>query len=316
MEFLPSINDEEIVVPKRSYKVNPHINALKNRKPLKLNSMPVKEKKLIEDSENSFDVNSEYRLLNILGTGTYSTVHLAERLSDGLKVAIKVSKGTTSGNLLKKEYELLKEIEDSSIPKAIDFKKNWCLNTSYFIMEYFNGIQLDNFISENGTLTLEQAYKITKALSECVSTLHNKGIAHRDIKPQNVLINEELTVKLIDFNISKKGKESTKPSKFTKKFFSQVSSPLYAAPELFGFDCYSESVDIWGLGIILVSMLFGNDFFDYNSKISSVEIYEKFIQKVVESDKLSDEDKEIIKSTLAYDAEMRPTASELSTYLK
>ena len=316
MEFLPSINNDEPVVQKKTYRSNPRFNAIKNRKPLKLNSMPVKEKKLIEDQEDSFEVNSEYKVLNVLGSGTYSTVHLAERLSDGMKVAIKISKGTTSSNLLKKEYDLLIEIDDPVIPKAIDFKKNLSLKTSYFIMEYFDGVQLDDFISQNGTMNIEQALKAMKSLSECVSKLHSQGIAHRDIKPANVLINKEFSVKLIDFNISKKGKESSEPSKFSKRFFSQVSSPFFAAPELFGLNCYSESVDIWGLGIVLVSMLFGMKLFESCSRVSSQESYDICIQEIENNSDLSDESKELIKSALAYEAENRPTASELSKYLQ
>jgi serine/threonine protein kinase len=91
--------------------------------------------------------------------------------------------------------------------------------------------------------------------------LHKLGIAHRDIKPQNILINGKFEVKLIDFNISKKGKDSENSSKFTKRFMTQVSSPLFAAPEIYSPDCYSESVDIWGLGIVFITMIFGMKIF-------------------------------------------------------
>ena len=241
MEFLPSLEDDNQVVEKKGYRKNPKMRLCKERKPLKLNSMPVVERKLEEYQQENFELEREYRLLNVLGAGTYSKVHLAERLSDNKQFAIKISKGATSGSLLQQEYELLKEVEDPIIPKAIDFRRNWILNTSYFIMEYFEGQQLDNFIEERGKLSDEEAMKCIKSLCDWVARLHSKGIAHRDIKPQNILINEELSIRLIDFNISKKGKEGSLNSKFSKRFFSQVSSPLFAAPELFGFNWYGLS---------------------------------------------------------------------------
>ena len=66
-------------------------------------------------------VAKEYKILNILGAGKYSTVNLAERLNDNIKLAIKISKGATYSNVLQKEYEVLMEIDDYLIPKAIYF---------------------------------------------------------------------------------------------------------------------------------------------------------------------------------------------------
>ena len=180
MEFLPSLEDDNQVVEKKGYRKNPKMRLCKERKPLKLNSMPVVERKLEEYQQENFELEREYRLLNVLGAGTYSKVHLAERLSDNKQFAIKISKGATSGSLLQQEYELLKEVEDPIIPKAIDFRRNWILNTSYFIMEYFEGQQLDNFIEERGKLSDEEAMKCIKSLCDWVARLHSKGIAHRD----------------------------------------------------------------------------------------------------------------------------------------
>lgn len=316
MEFLPSLDDDSQVIERKGYRVNNKMKLMKMKKPLKLNSMPIVEKKLEGFQQENFELEKEYRLLSILGAGTYSKVHLAERLSDNMQFAIKISRGTTSGSLLEQEYNLLKEVSDPIIPKAIDFRKNWMTNTSYLIMEYFEGKQLDIFIKENGKLSDDKAMKCIKSLCDCITRLHSSGIAHRDIKPQNILINEELSIRLIDFNISKKGKEGSTSSKFSKRFFSQVSSPLFAAPELFSFNCYSESVDIWGVGIILIAMIFGMDVFESKSKLSSKEIYDKFNAEFIHASSFSDEIKNFLTLALAYEAEDRATAFELSRLIE
>ena len=74
-------------------------------------------------------------------------------------------------------------------------------------MEYIEGLPLDEYIEEHGTMTEEEAGKFLLMLIKAIHSLHSKGIAHRDIKPQNILITDDKKLKLIDFNISKKMKE-------------------------------------------------------------------------------------------------------------
>jgi serine/threonine protein kinase len=187
-------------------------------------------------------------------------------------------------------------------------------------MEYFEGKPLDSFVEEHGPLSEKQALKCIKSLADCVDRLHSLGIAHRDIKPQNLLINHEFEIKLVDFNISKKGKDSETQGKFSKRFMTQVSSPLFAAPEILSPDFYTESVDIWGIGIILVTMLFGMRIFEAATKLSNKEKHSQFIMSLEENVTESldepimcgDESLIIIKATLAFDSESRLTAKELS----
>jgi serine/threonine-protein kinase GIN4 len=182
-------------------------------------------------------------------------------------------------------------------------------------MEYFKGDQLCSFIQNNGPLSESRALKCIKSLVECVDKLHLLGIAHRDIKPQNVLINHEFELKLIDFNISKKGKNNTLSCKFSKRFMTQVSSPLFAAPEILSPDFYTESVDIWGIGIILVTMLFGMQIFEHTDNLNNEKNFSTFIGFVDKSN-VTDGMKELIKMTLVYDQDERATATELLNFLE
>jgi serine/threonine protein kinase len=105
--------------------------------------------------------------------------------------------------MLQKEYNLLKRLADDNIIKVYDFTEDESKNEAYLIMEYFTGINLDEYIEENGVLTEKESAIVLYQILSSVQYLHELGIAHRDIKPENILINEDKEIKLIDFNISK-----------------------------------------------------------------------------------------------------------------
>lgn len=316
MDFsLPAIEDNQAVVSKRDYKRKPALNNLKVRSRPKLNSMPLKENKLFGSLDQKYKVEDYYTLISVIGTGTYAKVYLATSKQDEKKVAVKISRGKTAGKYLKEEFELLKSIDDPTIPKAIEFKENFLKNTTYLVMEYFEGQTLDEFVAQEGVIGEDQALICIKSLTACVARLHKLGVAHRDIKPQNILINQDFEIKLIDFNISKKGKDLSTPAKFSKRFMTQISSPLFAAPEILSPEFYTESVDIWGIGIVFITMLFGMNVFTESEKLSTLEIHENFMNTIKEKYGLSDSCKNITTLTMAYESESRPTAEELIALL-
>lgn len=212
--------------------------------------------------------------------------------------------------LLRSEFELLKEIDDPIVPKPIEFRKNFIKNTSYLVLDYFEGTTLDRYVEENSNLEAEEAIKVIKKLAQCINKLHKLGIAHRDIKPQNILINKDKEVKLIDFNISKKSNKNNGDSRFYQRFMTQVSSPLFSAPEIRKPTCYTESIDIWGIGTVLATMIFGSGIFDSERNLSIELDYNELLQ-IIEEGNCQDDVKEIIKQALAYNPNDRPTAEEL-----
>ena len=146
--------------------------------------------------------------------------------------------------------------------------------------------------------------------------MHEQGVAHRDIKPENVLVNDHNEVKLIDFNISKMTLGSASNSddasgKFKSTFYTQVSSPLYAAPELKNSCGYSESVDIWGLGIIMFTLVMGTlKSHRLNSILCCSERVQMIHDTINTQFDLVDEAKTLLLSILSEKAEDRPSAEE------
>lgn len=221
------------------------------------------EKEAPEAIEQTYNIKDEYDIIETLGMGTYSYVRHGIEKDTERHVAIKTSRGTNSREMLQKEYELLKRLADDNIVKVFDFVEDKSKNESYLIMEYFEGLTLDEHIEKHGVLSENDAKEVIKQILTSIEGLHDLGIAHRDIKPENVLINSSLEIKLIDFNISKASpsQEPFRPEKlqkFNSIFHTQISSPLYCAPELKNSLTYSESVDIWGAGVILFTLLLGS----------------------------------------------------------
>lgn len=205
-------------------------------------------------------------------------------------------------------------IQSDSVPKFYEFQSDARANSSYLVMEYIKGTPLDVYVQENGKLSEKESRTLISKLILTVKSLHEKGIAHRDIKPQNILITEDKELKLIDFNISKKKKEGSCRSddgsqKFKCIFFSQISSPMYAAPEVLSKDCYSESVDIWGIGVVFCEMLFQLSNLLNSSKDERILDIFGHLEELHE---VSDETTFILKAMLSKNPDERPTIYELS----
>lgn len=268
----------------------------------------------VKTSSESYNLRDEYEIIETLGMGTYAYVRLATNKKSGNKVAIKTSRGQNSRELLQNEYNLLKRLPDDNIIRVLDFKEDHSKSESYMIMEYFEGQNLDEYIEEHGVFSEDEAKQIIKQILSSVQFLHELGIAHRDIKPENILINSQTEIKLIDFNISKaKTSQVLKDGegKFTSIFHTQISSPLYCAPELKNSSSYTESIDIWGVGIILFSLLFGSLKSHSLNTLKTAEERRNSIASIVEeTGSISDECRLFLQSLLASSAEDRPTAAE------
>lgn len=279
---------------------------------LSLNTNTTKDK---EDTvTETYNLKDEYEIVETLGMGTYAYVRLATSINSGKQVAIKTSRGKNSREMLRNEYYLLKRLADDNIIRVLDFKEDHTKSESYMIMEYFEGDNLDEFVERHDRLSEADSKSITKQILLSIQSLHELGIAHRDIKPENILINDSNEIKIIDFNISKAKTSQVlrdTEQRFTSVFHTQISSPLYCAPELKNSSSYTESVDIWGVGIILFTMLFGslksyslNRLKTYQERVDSIQTIIK------ERTDLSEECSQFLCSMLTASADERPTASE------
>lgn len=165
-------------------------------------------------------------------------------------------------------YEQLKPIKNKNLVKILDcyIDEDKCVE----IEEFINGRRLDDYVT-NQKLNYNQCIKLTADICTALEELHIIGIVHRDIQPKNILISNEGTLKLIDFDISRK--QHTGKNKDTEL----LGTAGYAAPEQYGFSQTSEKSDIYSIGIVLKEMC-------EKSNISVDENLQDIIEKCTQMD--------------------------------
>jgi len=194
----------------------------------------------------------DYEVLEVLGEGSYAKVKLIKDKNTDEHYAVKVYKKSYLTDELRRqnlnqEIALLASLNHSSIVsflKAVEAK-----NHIYIIMEFVSRISLSDVIeSQGGRLSEAIAKRIFYQLVEAVSYLHSKSIIHRDLKLQNILLQNINSVKIIDFGFACEDRKL--------KVF--CGTPSYMAPEIVNKIPYKgKPADIWALGVILYKMLTG-----------------------------------------------------------
>lgn len=196
-----------------------------------------------------------YRLLYKLGSGTFATVYKAQKKDPTRnEVAVKVIERSrlnkaSMQNLLT-EIEVMKDLDHPHIVKLLDFE--WDDNCIYLVMEFCAGGDLSRFIRSKKTLSEPFACKFLRQLALALQFMRSKGIAHMDLKPQNLLLTEERkpVLKIGDFGMAQHLNTGDSASSYR-------GSPLYMAPEIMLSQHYDAKVDLWSVGVILYEALFG-----------------------------------------------------------
>lgn len=196
----------------------------------------------------------DYVIDRRLGTGTYAIVYKATSTKNNEIVAIKCIKKnglnkTSTENLLR-EIKILKNIKQEYIVQLKDFQ--WDESYIYLIMEYCSGGDLSTFIKSRRTIPEKYVRRFVQQIACALKHLHSKGIAHMDLKPQNILLTStnNPSLKLADFGFAQYMREN-------KQSRSLRGSPLYMAPEILKCKVYDSKVDLWSVGVILYEVIFG-----------------------------------------------------------
>jgi len=212
-----------------------------------------------------------------IGSGSFGTVYLAKWKVTKKFVALKVINKEKSKISSQKKYT----VSEKKILKMIDHtfivKMERCFESKthlFLILEFCSGKDLSVYLDEEGCFSEEKARFYILEWICALNALHRKGIIYRDLKPNNVMLDEEGHVKLIDFNLSKSGFHN-----FSKKTRSFCGSYAYMPPEIIQRKSYGKDIDWYLVGVLLFEMLTGLP--PYFSKSSGA------IQKNIVSKKLS-----------------------------
>lgn len=221
-------------------------------------------------------INDRYQLLDKLGGGGMSIVYLAEDTILKRKVAIKAisipqnEKDETMKRFYREVNSATQMIHEN-IVEVYDVEEDD--DNFYLIMEYIDGPTLSEYIDSHGPLNIETAIDFIKQILNGVKQAHNQRIIHRDIKPQNVLINKDKILKIFDFGIAKALSETSMTQ--TNHVLGTVQ---YLSPEQAKGEKTNETTDIYSIGVVLYEMLVGEPPF---SGETAVSIAIKHIQETV-----------------------------------
>ncbi len=208
----------------------------------------------LQKSSHIISFETVYTLGKKIGSGAFSEVYLCFRNSDSKKFAVKIISKINFANKdkinLKNEISILKLVSHPNIIHLDGFFETQ--TNIYFVIEYIEGGDLFSNIVQRPRFTDNELKTLAKVLAECLAYIHSLGIAHRDVKPENILCNKETNqLILTDFGLSQIVLPDSK--------LSDICGTLdYVAPEILNSIGYGIEADIWSLGIILYLVYYGN----------------------------------------------------------
>jgi serine/threonine protein kinase len=197
------------------------------------------------------ELNSRYVITKLIADGGMSEVYHARDKILNREVAIKKLKVAmyTNPAKIKKEVEFMLSLNHPNIVKIFDFFDE--SGDVYIVMEYVEGKTLKEIVNFSGKLNVNNAILYVQQICSALNYAHVQNIIHRDIKPQNIMVDNNGQVKIIDFGIAKsKLSEETA----TKSFFGSL---YFVSPEQISGQKISEKTDIYSTGILLFYLLSG-----------------------------------------------------------
>ena len=211
-------------------------------------------------------IGGRYEVLSDIGGGGMSRVYLAHDVILGRDVAIKILNYDFSNEEELKRRFMREALSATSLthPNIVDiFDVGEDGNIHYLVMEFIDGQTLKEFIVSNGPLSPEKALPIMQQLVSAISNAHYNGIVHRDIKPQNILMDHDGNVKITDFGIA-----MALSATVHTKTNSVLGTVHYLSPEQARGGMATKKSDIYSVGIVFYELLTGKLPFSGESAVS------------------------------------------------
>ncbi len=212
-------------------------------------------------------LGNRYRVLREIGSGGMAWVYLAEDNKDNQLVAVKILYPQFGEDLayvqrFNREAKLASSLTDPHIVRVLDYGAD--RDIYYLVMEYIEGQDLRTTLNNKGPFAWKHALEVVDQLATALEHAHRHGVVHRDIKPQNMMLNDDGLLKVLDFGIAR---IPTLPS-LTQSGF--IGSPYYVSPEQAMGEEVDIRSDIYSSGIVLYELLSGSIPFDARSPWSII----------------------------------------------
>ena len=216
------------------------------------------------DSNIGKKLDGRYEITELIGVGGMADVYKAVDVMENRTVAVKILKPEFSQNeeflrRFRNESKAIAVLSHPNIVKIYDV--GFSDEIQFIVMEYIDGITLKEFIEQQGVLRWKDALHFVTQILRALQHAHDKGIVHRDIKPQNIIISKEGKVKVTDFGIAKATTSQTVST-------SAMGSVHYVSPEQARGGYCDEKSDIYSAGITMYEMVTGRVPFDGDSTVS------------------------------------------------
>lgn len=210
-------------------------------------------------------INGRYKIIKSIGAGGMAKVYLARDLILERDVAVKLMaynfhNDENSIRRFKREALATTELVHPNIVNIYDVGED---ENPYIVMEYVDGTDLKQYIHDHHPIPYRKSIEIMKQILEAVSYAHQHHIIHRDIKPQNILIDDHGNVKITDFGIAVALSQNS-----ITQTNSLLGSVHYLSPEQARGSMATKKSDIYSLGILLYELLTGDVPFDGESAVS------------------------------------------------
>ncbi len=210
-----------------------------------------------------------YQVVGELGEGGMGLVLLGKRADELYErtVAIKVIRSALAGDefirRFRRETRILARLQHPAITSLLDAGTT-DENLPYLVMEYVDGAPI-HIYAERQNLTLPQVLRLVITLCDALAHAHANGVVHRDVKPNNILVNAQGELKLLDFGIAGLLDNGPGETEGTLTFF-RAATPAYASPEQLRGENVTSKTDIYSVGVVLYFLLTGSLPFELEGK--------------------------------------------------
>lgn len=265
-------------------------------------------------------ISNRYVVEAVVGTGGMAIVYRAYDKISKNRVAIKVLRPEFESDeefvrRFSREAEAASKVSHENIVNLLDVGVDG--NHRYIVMEYVDGQTLKEMIRERGRIEPDLAIRMTIRILAAVDQAHRNGIVHRDIKPQNILVDRQGRVKVADFGIARL--KTSQTTRIDDGSASALGSVHYFSPEQAQGEIADEKSDLYSVGIVLYEMLTGQVPFDGETAVSvalkhvqeepkSMRLFQNGISKALD---------EVVMRALCKDTTKRyQTAAEMAADLR
>ncbi len=211
-------------------------------------------------------LDGRYEIRETIGIGGMAVVYKAYDNIDDRIVAVKILKDEFLANeefrrRFKNESKAIAVLSHPNIVKVYDVSYGDRLQ--YIVMEYVEGITLKEYIQQQGKIDIKEAVHFTTQILRALQHAHDKGIVHRDVKPQNIMLLRNGTVKVTDFGIARFSRSETRTMSE-----SAIGSVHYISPEQARGDITDDKADIYSVGVVMYEMVTGQLPFQSDNTVS------------------------------------------------